>query len=271
MDFPRFNQGAVGNLTYAHMNEVFQLLERLRPFLEGDPSRFMQQQEELLTARITASDSSGMMQWQEVLPTGSGALNSPLTWTTREGGRKSGAPTASTFEPAVAPPAYTGEGTPTTPVPMQVGSVAVLRKSKRMDGKQLWQAISSVAAPSSSVFAAKIVGKVARPPCASDNKTYRWLYDWDEVTANQASSYEWVTFSGSRFGRNSGAPGSYPPALNGAEVNCIVGCGGTAPSGLVESNAPLANGVVVQMAQLPNGLFYFSLGNTISVQCGGTP
>lgn len=268
MDLPRFTSGQIGNLTYAHLNEAFQLLDKLRPLLVTG-SEFNEGTEALLIARITgtASATPYLMTWEEVVLKEAASVGAAIDWQVRDGGRSSGTATSTDFAPAFQPPVF-GQ---TTATPLAAGSVVLLRRTKRVDGKLAWMVVSSVAASTAGGFAAKIVGRVARPACTSDQKTYRWLYDWDEVTANQASGYEWATFSGSRFGRNTATAGAGPPAFNGAEVNCIVGCGGTAPSGLIESNAPIASGVVVQMSQLPNGLYYFSLGNTISVQCGGTP
>lgn len=268
MDFPRFNQGAVGNLTFAHINEVFTLLEQLRPLLvrvsEGDTFG-----DALILARITGANADGLMSWEEVVPATAAANGSKVAWKTRVGGRKSGALGSTTFDPAVVPPPYTGESAQGTSTPLPTGTVTVIRKGKREGGKSLWVTMGggAAAAPSAS-FPAMIVGAVARPQF--NGKQYQWLYDWDEATLDQQSNYQWFYLPGGRRGRNSGQTG-YGPAFNGAEVNGLIGAGGTSPAGVNISNARVENGVVVTMHQANNQLYYFTLGNTLSVACGATP
>lgn len=272
MDFPRFNQGAAGNLTFAHLNEVFALLEQLRPLLvrvaEGDTFG-----DALIIARITGANADGLMSWEEVVPATAAAAGAKIAWKTRAGGRKSGALTSETFDPAVVPPVFAGESVQATATPLETGTVTVLRKGKREGGKSLWVAMAGGASGPAQIdaFPAMIVGAVARPPYPDPNSgiVYQWLYDWDEADISNSSNYQWFSLPNGRKGRNQAGAGQYPPAFNGAEVNGLTGAGGGGPSGVVARNARVMNGVVVTMFKVPgSSLYYFSCPNTLTVSCG---
>jgi len=260
MDFPRFTSGQVGRLEWSHLNDAFSMLDRLRPLLLGMPGEGELPQRYLL-ARILDSTSEGLMEWEEVVPT---EAQSPLTvlgWQVREGGASSGAQGTQDFEPAFQPPTFGSTETS----PLAQDSVVLLRQLTRPGGQSVWLVVS-VAAPAANVFPAIITGAQQRTPW-TDGIVYQWLYAWDEARINQENDYQWTVLPGGRCGRLTGGTGCYGPAFNGAEINGVVGAGGSAGGLVTERNARVANGCVVMMSQTANGLHYFSLGNTLTVTC----
>jgi hypothetical protein len=271
MDFPRFQSGQIGNLTYAHLNEAFSLLDRLRPLLIAGGEGVLLG-EAMLIARITAvTSATGLMQWVEVVPSSATTASAAVAWTTRVGGRKSGAPTDANFDPCVVPPAWQADGAAPVPNTVSVNSVVILRKTKRIGGKSIWTVFSTVAAKSDS-FPARIVGSQAMT--AFNGTVYRWKYAWDEVTITNPVTLDWVVIppsSGGRFGRLNSQAGNSGPAINTLETNGIVGIGGTGPSLAIETPTAIAGGVVVDMKlTLPDGspIPNFSAGPALSVNCG---
>jgi hypothetical protein len=272
MDFPRFQSGQIGNLTYAHLNEAFSLLDRLRPLLIAAGEEGVLG-EAMLVARITGGDAStGLMQWVEVVPSSASVATAQVTWTTRVGGRKSGAPTDANFDPCVVPPQYQAEGSASIPSTLTTNSVVVLRKMKRIGGKSLWVVFSTVAAASDN-FPARITGWRGWPP-EVNGSFYRYLYDWEEVTTNSLVERLWVTLNppiGRRgsllnISNNSGA------ALNVSETAGVIGVGGSGPAEAAFQYSHIAVGVIVDMnLRLPNGTPqpWFSAGPAIAVSCAG--
>jgi hypothetical protein len=250
MDLPRFTQGAVGNLTYAHLNEAFELLDKLRPLLTESVIG-QRDEENFILARISGEmDDNGFMPWVEVVPKPSTSNTAKVVWIDRVGGRKSGSQGSENYLPCIVPPSYESDTESGDPVELPQGSVCVLRAIKRKEGRPLWIVVSSAA--TSEVFPAKIMGRYQ----IGDGV---WSYDWDEVEAP-----DWTTPQNGRKGRRNGTE-DYPEAVNGAEQVGIVGAGGSGPSGGTIKNAPIANGIVVMM-NLSGGP-WFSLGNTLEVSC----
>lgn len=259
MDLPRFTSGEVGRLTYAHLNEAFELLDKLRPLLisasEGGLAG-----EEFVFARITAeADDNGLHEWKEVVPSFSTSSTARLHWITRDGGRQSKPKTDPAFAPAIVPPAYISEGSADLPAKLAINTVVLLRAIKKKGGVSVWMVVSSVT--KSDLFPAKIVAAYPLGGAGSQG-VFRWEYDWDEVTPGT-----WTSFSDARKGRKDGSQ-DYQTARNGAEQDNITGAGGFGPSQATIVNAPIASGICVMM-QMSGSAPWFSLGNTLTVNCGG--
>lgn len=268
MDLPRFTTGQVGNLTYAHLNEAFQLLDKLRPLLISGSS-FNAGGEALLVARITgtAAATPSLMTWEEVVLKEAVAVTSVMQWQARDGGRTSAAATSAEFTPAFVPPLF-GQSSSTA---LPTGTVALLRRTTRIDGKPAWMVVSSVSG-GSDIFPARIDS--ARTREAVGGVTFRWLYSWTEValldTASAGFYLDWTPVTNGRVGCQAATCSA--EAFNGAERYSTHGLGGTGPAGANETNASIGIGTVVPLCRdAVSGLYYFSLGPATNISCNIIP
>ena len=258
MTLPRFNSGNVGKLTFDQLNEMFDTVERLKPLLlNGAPAA---SGESVLLARIISSNTNGAHQWQEIVPAPATTAAQPYTWKDRVGGAKSSTAQDTAYDPAFVIESFTWNGASPAPTQLAAGSVVVLRKTRREDGKQAWVIVNGVS--SGGVWAAKITNSTLTAltaGCPAGQTLQAWLYDWSEVHRDAATGMEWVA-----SGRTSATTGK---ARNGAERGCISGVGGAPPANVSESNQAIANDVVVAMSLDSNGKPFFSLSNDRFITC----
>jgi len=266
MDLPRFTSGRIGNLEYSHMNEAFDLLDKLRPLTVGDNTSSYARQG-FLYAKIGNPVSNGAMEWEEVQAKQAPSIGALVEWETMEGGRKSEASTSADFQPAFVPPPFGGAAQ--TPLP--AGTVALLRSTQRADGKQIWAVVSSVSS-GTDVFAARITGNQVWEHDAQ-NIPWRWTYSWQQVDLRASNGYSWSTFTGAKYGNFGSTNTGWGPAFNGAERLGVSGVGGSGPANASERPAAIENGVVVAMQLLSplNGIMWFSMPNGLIITCGNTP
>jgi hypothetical protein len=261
MALPRFNSGSIGRLSFEHLNEICDTIDRLRPLLLRNAFMLDGTETETLWARIlpyVGTNNYGDHVWEEVIPKARNNLVWSCQWETRSGGRKSGAvTTGDKYEPAYAPSGFTFNGQ--NPVRIPVDTVVVLGRMKGTDGKIAWQIISPAAPTTFPAMITSAAPRTTAPPAVR-----RWAYQWIEVTTNDASSREWITKPNGR--KSAGAPGDEPFAVNGCEQANVHGIGGTGPVGTVESNAPVSAGVVVTMSY--DGPYpFFSVPNGLNITC----
>ena len=266
MDFPRFTSGSLGRLSFEHVNEIVDVVEKVRDLLRRNPGLLDETPPEVFFARITAvgSQTTGDHQWAEVLPKSKAALASPTQWQDRDGGRKSYAPAdGDRYQPAFVLHPFTFNGT--NPTVLAVGTVVALSRTKGPDGKVAFQILYSAAAPAGGEMFPVTLG-AATP---RDNPAAgRWTYQWQEVEwAQQVGGvFEWQVKPGGR--KTVALGGTYPPAVNTCERKNQSGIGGSLPGGATESNAAVASGVVVQLFVINNGAVpYFCVPNGLNVAC----
>jgi hypothetical protein len=260
-DLPRFTRGELGRLKFSDLNSAFELLDSLRPLLTQAQAGGAQMDEVLLLARIVSAGIYGDHDWEEVVVEPTNLQRWPLEFALRDGGRKSGSRFDPSFEPAfVAAPFGSGYGSQVA-ARIVPDTVCVLRKMKRRDGRVFWLAMTQPTVQ----WPALIEGAAAFPAFGSPPKVYRWRYIWREVEASTQTG-EWQIKPNGLFGNFNTQNNGLGPAWNGAEVNGIIGAGGSGAGG-VESNARLADGVVVAMS-MSGSVPWFHSGNTLSVSCG---
>lgn len=256
MTLPRFNSGSVGRLSFEHLNELFETVERLKTLLPNSKARGI---DETIVVRITGSTTAGAHTWAEVMPRAAATSGATFLWEERDGGAKSGAATDPNYDPAFLIENFAWNGTSPQPSRVPNDSVVVMRKLRRKDGKNAWVILNSIGA--GTTFAAKITGSSLTAPTAGcgTGTVQGWLYDWGEVYRTSAGVMEWTS-----GGRSSGSLGK---ARNGAERDCVSGVGGPPPAGVSETNQAIANGTVVSMALDANGKPFFSLTNDRNITC----
>lgn len=260
-ELPRFTRGQLGRLNFSDLNSAFALLDDLRPLLTQAQAGDAQTDEVLILARIISAGTYGDHDWEEVVVEPTTLQRWPLGFVVRDGGRKSGSRFNPDFEPAYPAAPFGsafGQQVATRIVP---DTVCVLRKMKRMDGRVFWLAMAQPTVQ----WPAMIQGAAAFPAFGSPAKVYRWKYIWREVEAS-AQTGDWQIKPNGLFGNFDTQNSGLGPAWNGAEVNGVIGTGGSGAGG-VESNARLADGVVVPMS-MSGSVPWFHCGNTLSVSCG---
>lgn len=266
MDFPRFTSGSLGRLSFEHVNEIVDVVEKVRDLLRRNPGLLDETPPEVFFARITAvgSQTTGDHQWTEVLPKSKAALASPTQWQDRDGGRKSYAPAdGDRYQPAFVLHPFTFNGT--NPTVLTVGTVVALSRTKGPDGKVAFQILYSAAAPANAteVFPARLAAAISR-----DNPNRgRWKYEWvEQELIATGGSLEWNNKPNGR--KTVALGGTYPPAVNGCELLDTPGIGGVSNPAAIESNAFVGAGVVVQMHLIQNGAVpYFSIPNGLNITC----
>jgi hypothetical protein len=256
MPLPRFNSGSVGRLSFEHLNELFESVERLKTLLPEPSARVP---DTTIVARITGSTATGAHTWTEVMPRTAATAGAVFLWEERDGGAKSGASTDPDYDPAFLIADFAWNGTSPAPARMPNNAVVVMRKLRRKDGKNAWIILQSVGA--GTTFAAKITASALTAPAAGcgGGTVQGWLYDWGEVYRTSAGVMEWTA-----GGRSSASLGK---ARNGAERDCTSGVGGAPPNGVSETNQAIANGTVVTMTLDSNGQPFFSLTNDRNITC----
>lgn len=256
-DLPRFSRGQIGRLSFSDLNSAFDTIDRVRPLLIGDAGQPNGMRETLCVARIIESDTYGGHEWEEVVVSDATFARAHLDWEVRLGGRKSGSRFNPEWEPAYAPAPFGSGLAGQVAARIAAGTIVVIRKMQRNDGKPFWLAMSNTA----SRWPALIQGYTAFPPL--NGKVYRWRYAWQEA---EVQNQQWVVRQNGLYGQ-SGVDAGLGLALNGAERDGIIGAGGSGSSSSQESNAPIAVGIVVEMSMV-GGVPWFSLGNTLNVTCG---
>lgn len=258
MTLPRFNSGSLGRLSFEHVNEICDVVERLRPLLTVRPDLFAGDDSPIVFGRITFSTSFGDHKWVEVVPEPKDDRRFATQWQDRPGGRQSfSAADGDKYQPAFAIYPFTFAGSATEIIRYGVGTVCALTQITGADGKAIWLILSGSIEYGTI---AKITGNTAAP-----NSDRRWTYQWVEVIpdpANPASG--WVEKPNGR--RSGSLPGDYPAAQNGTE---FTGLTGWADAPATVTRLPIPNGTIVVMQLSPVPLF--SLTNGLKVECPVQP
>jgi hypothetical protein len=236
MDLPRFTSGAVGKLTFAHLNDAFETLDDLaRDNGVGGSAAIRSRR--VIAARIGASQGSDYA-WNELERNGS-------SWTLKANGRSSALDQDLFAYPLVA----FGGITPTT------GSDLSIFPMHDATGRLIYVPLAGggTSGPTGSPnFPAMIQG-------AQPIATGRWRYTIAEATVNTADG-AWTA------GASAGS------AYNGCEAvqdlpNQLVGVGsGTGATASVSRN-PIKIGTVVMISVDENDVRFFSVPNGYSYQC----
>jgi len=257
---PRFNSGQIGRLTFEHLNEICDTVDRLRPLLTAGAG-FVPTSSDLCFARIThAAGSYQDYRWAEVWPKSKADYNRYVEWEDRPDGRTSFASTdGDRYQPAYAIPAW--GATTGANVTLGVNSIVSMLRLIGADGKVSWLILSALAQSTipAIITAAATLGVATNPPT-------RWKYTWKEVYADivvpagQPADIVWRLKTG---GASGGADGSGPFAINGCETGTVPGSG---PGGAIISLAPIAVNTVVALS-FSSQSAYFSIPNALNVQC----
>ena len=133
---PRFTSGQLGRLTFEHLNEICDTVDRLRPLLIT-PNAATLNTPDLVFARITNTVGTyGDHRWVEVWPKTKADYNRYVEWEDRPDGRQSFASTdGDRYQPAYAVPAWsvaTGAG-----VSLNVNSIVSMLRLVGADGKKI--------------------------------------------------------------------------------------------------------------------------------------
>jgi hypothetical protein len=257
---PRFNSGQIGRLTFEHLNEICDTVDRLRPLLAAGPG-FVPTSSDLCFGRITAIPGAfGDYRWVEVWPKSKADYNQQVEWEDRPDGRRSNASAdGEKYQPAYVIPAW--DSTTSTGVTLGINSIVSMLRLVGADGKVSWLILSALAQSTipAVITMAQTLGVAANPPT-------RWKYSWKEVYADivvpigQPADVVWRLKAN---GASGGTDGSGPYAVNGCETGLIPGSG---PGGALISLAPIAVNTVVPLC-FSGQSAYFSIPNGLYVQC----
>ena len=260
---PRFTSGQIGRLTFEHLNEICDTVDRLRPMLQGSKYSISS---ELVLARISGYgldvEQFGDHLWKEITPAPRNQIRRAPTYTDRVGGRESGTvQDGDKYQPAFLP------GISDNPInrypTLPVNTVVVLMRVPTVDGKTFWLAINQI---STTTFAAEIMANEALDVGSPVN---RWYYHWREV-AWSWTSRTW--FHDASIHRSTiGGQTVLFMAINGCE-RPTPGIGGSGPGNVI-ANSPIESGTVVSMSQVAqnDGLegiqYFFSVPNGLRIVC----
>lgn len=255
MTLPRFNSGSVGRLTFEHVNEICETVERLRPLLTMRPDLVSAFESPIVFARIVSSTTFGDHQWVEVVPKSKGDTRFATQWQDRDGGRRSNpAYPPEQYQPAFAvyPSSFTGAASEIIRYPN--GAVCALMQVTGVDGKSCWMILTG-----SIEFGcvARIDGVTSYP-----DTQLRWSYRWSEVIPDPINpTAGWTVKPGGRKG-GTGIPGDYPAAQNGTEWTALTGWSEPADN-VRRLPIPVGTIVVMQLTPVP----IFALTNGLAVNC----
>lgn len=260
MTLPRFTSGSIGNLSFEHLNELMDTVDRLRARLDAMDGNGTADSSDWIVARVTnAQSATGSHEWVEVMPDAADMVGDGVRWIDRPGGATSGPPGNQTlYQPAFALRTADFDPDTETAVTFPRDTVVVLRRSKRTDGKRLWLIVNVLT--DVPVFPARILGSVLAEPDLGSQRGQRYRYRFWQVAWNPKTQ-TWDNDAGG-YNTEINPPDLY--ARNGAEVPYSAGVGGSGPGSI--NNAPIKAGVIVMMS-LDGAQPWFSLTNGLDVVC----
>ena len=238
MQFPRFTDGAVGKLTFAHLNELFARLEALEAV---SPSKIAGAaiRPRVVTAKIGAGvDASGQRrQWAEVELTTSAGTVTPV-YQTKSGGLTSGV-------------AGTGLGVLTHPAigTFQTNQIVGLVAQYSVLNELFYLPVSAAAATGTS-FPAKVES-------SSGGTNGIFTYSCKEV---EGANFTYLAGAATISARNGAETAVDAPASLG------VGFIPPIPSPILTRKA-IKVGTVVLITQDKQGLYSFCVPNGYKVEC----
>ena len=245
MQFPRFTDGEVGRLTFAHMNDLFARVEALEG-AASSPSASAGTRGRVVTVRVTGQPSGGVYSWVEVERKGDAWLDKPDGLTSTD---------ASVVPPnAVATPII---GAITEPFPIPL----VIAPQYKEDGS-LFYSPTAPGSPGAGVY--KVTSFLAY-----GNLT-RWQYTLRKQKleiVNNLPTFQTDTNFDPVVGLN-GAEQRDDPAYMTA-TNDLYGVGWARPEGgKVQARNPIQIGIMVSAVPISGSSFYFfSLGNGYTTVC----
>lgn len=245
MQFPRFTDGEVGRLTFAHMNDLFARVEAL----ENSAREAGMQRgriDRLIPARIVAQVEGGVYSWVEVERAG-------VTWADKPDG-------LSSTDPSQNPPddkAYPIIGSISEPFPTPTFIMPQYRKEGGLYYLPTAPGATGAAPYRIFSFSNLVQGK-------------SWLYGLQKqkiVTSSGAPSFADDASSSPVVGIN-GAENRNDPGYNIA-TNTLYGIGwARPPDGFVTQRNPIQIGIIVQAVPIAGTAFYsFSIGNGYTTVC----
>ena len=233
MDLPRFTSGAVGKLTFAHLNEAFDAIDDLARDGGESTSRAPTRSRAILVQLISESATTpGEWSWTEIVRDGS-------TTTAKPSGRSS-----STVSSAFAYPLVSDTGRA-----LGANDIVLAEPMRDADGRLYYSALE--ATPRGTVSEPLVIVSASIITAGQ-----QWLYTVRRVT-------------NVGYGFSSAPPDL--EALNGAEARADaggvygVGFGGGSASSF--TRRPIEPGVVVVGLQIAPTRYLFSMPNGYGVNC----
>ena len=244
MDFPRFTSGNVGALSFAHVNAIFERIERLEASLgkegKGRAGGDAGARGRVITVRVTAVNTEGRVAWQEVERVDAdvvGASNN--VWQPVEGGTTS----------------KIGENNFAVPLLGGLAQVDAIVYGFLRSDSQGHQYIEAVQPRLPGFFRIETFS----------GGSPRWTYI--------AFPVQWV--GGQTFFANIPLPGGALPDPVTMYNTCedpdddalTVGVGTVKPNGVTMVRQPIKSGTTVFAAPDVNGVYCFSVPNGYQVTC----
>lgn len=245
MQFPRFTDGAVGRLTFAHLNDLFARVEAL----EGsapDPGAMRGRVGRLIPCRVTGQPEGGVYSWVEVERQGT-------AWVDKVDG-------LSSTDPSQSPPdakAFPIIGSIAEPFP----TPTFILPQYRADGSLFYLPTAPGAVGSAPYkivsFTNLVLGK-------------SWQYGLQRqkiVTTAGIPSFSNDANFAPVIGLNGAENRTDPPY--DAPTNDLYGVGwARPPQGFVRQRNPIQLGIIVQAVPVDGSNFYsFSIGNGYTTVC----
>lgn len=230
MDFPRFTSGNVGALSFAHVNAIFERIERLEAESPGSSrSRASNQRGRMILARITGRNSVSAHSWVEAQRNASGNGFSDV---------ESGARSTVGDDP-FAMPIIGGR--------FENGEIVACFSRARASGEMYFEAVADDGA---GLYI--IIGNTGTGPI--------WLYNaraarWD------STSLRFVAVDGSPVVQMRNG------AENPIDTATQIGVGTEIASGVTLTRMPIKNDTTVFAARSEDGTMTFSTPNGYRVQC----
>ena len=250
MQFPRFTDGSVGRLTFAHLNDLFARVEALEG-AASSPSASAGMRGRVVTARVTAQPQGGVYSWVEVERKGDAWLDKP------DG--------LSSSDPSVDPPntvAFPIIGAITEPFPVPL----VIAPQYKEDGSLFY---SPTAPGTSGAGVYKITAFTAYGD-QSSGALNKWQYTMKkqklEIVAGLPTFSTDTAFS-PVVGLNGAEQRADPQYMT--STNDLYGVGWARPQGgKVQARNPIQIGIMVYAVPMTGtGYHFFSLGNGYTTVC----
>lgn len=245
MQFPRFTDGAVGRLTFAHLNDLFARVEALEG-AASTPSATAGIRGRVVTARVTGQPQAGVYSWVEVERRNN-------AWSDKPDGLSSTDPSAS---PANAI-AYPIVGAIIEPFPIPT----IIAPQYNQDGS-LFYSPTAPGAPGSGAFKVTAFSNLVL------GKSWQYTLRRQKLEiVNNVPTFTTDTAFDAVVGLNGCEDRTDPPYMSSS--NDLYGVGWSRPQGgKVQSRNPIQVGIVVNAVPIPGSSFYFfSEGNGYTTVC----
>lgn len=238
MTLPRFTSGSIGTLTFAHLNEAFDLLESLTGSPELVQAAKNRVASRLIVAKVLAKSGTGAAEvgsFEEV------SLTTPTSgvYATVQGGVKSTDGTNAFAAPIVSPVS-------------SVNTIVTLLAHRAANGALCFREVGSQAG------GPKFYRVIANEPLSTAPQRKTWKYTLEPVKYTGS----WVADTGATlFGYNGAEEAIDDQSSRRIGMNTIH----VAASA---DRQPIPSGVVVGACRIDNGVVEFSIPNGYAFNCG---